>query len=210
MRYSRTALFAAIALASAALAGAASPKFISTWKTTDLGPDRSFAGRKVVALLVSPDDSLRQSIEEGLADDLTARGLVGVPAYRIAPKEELRDPDKARVWFERAGAQGVVAMRVLDSRIERTYTPSTWMSGPYSSFWGYYGYSWGAMYVPSRVDLDRIVTVETLIFSVPRNKLLWAGVTEHKNPKDARRLLTDLVKATAKRLRKEGFTRPAN
>ena len=49
------------------------------------------------------------------------------------------------------------------------------------------------------------MTIETLIFSVPQNKLLWAAVTESKNPKNARQLLADLVKTTAKELQKQGL-----
>ena len=64
------------------------------------------------------------------------------------------------------------------------------------------------MYIPPRVDEDALVTIETLIFSVPQNKLLWAAVSETKNPKSARQLLADLVKVTAKELQKQGLATP--
>lgn len=200
MRY--TAI--AVLLAGVTLA-AASTKFKSTWKAPGLEPV-SFAGKKVVALVISDDDSLRVSSEEGLASELTDRGLNGVPSYRIIPKEEVKDPDKARGWFERAQAEGVVAMRLVDARKVQTYTPATWTGPYYGSLWGYYGYGWGSgMYIPPRVDEDALVTIETLIFSVPQNKLLWAAVSETKNPKSARQLLADLVKTTAKELQKQGL-----
>jgi len=194
----------AVLLAGVTLA-AASTKFKSTWKAPGLEPV-SFAGKKVVALVISDDDSLRVSSEEGLASELTDRGLNGVPSYRIIPKEEVKDPDKARGWFERAQAEGVVAMRLVDARKVQTYTPATWTGRYYGSLWGYYGYGWGSgMYIPPRVDEDALVTIETLIFSVPQNKLLWAAVSETKNPKSARQLLADLVKTTAKELQKQGL-----
>jgi hypothetical protein len=194
----------AVLLAGVTLA-AASTKFKSTWKAPGLEPV-SFAGKKVVALVISDDDSLRVSSEEGLASELTDRGLNGVPSYRIIPKEEVKDPDKARGWFERAQAEGVVAMRLVDARKVQTYTPATWTGPYYGSLWGYYGYGWGSgMYIPPRVDEDALVTIETLIFSVPQNKLLWAAVSETKNPKSARQLLADLVKTTAKELQKQGL-----
>ena len=200
MRY--TAI--AVLLAGVTLA-AASTKFKSTWKAPGLEPV-SFAGKRVVALVISDDDSLRVSSEEGLASELTDRGLNGVPSYRIIPKEEVKDPDKARGWFERAQAEGVVAMRLVDARKVQTYTPATWTGPYYGSLWGYYGYGWGSgMYIPPRVDEDALVTIETLIFSVPQNKLLWAAVSETKNPKSARQLLADLVKTTAKELQKQGL-----
>jgi hypothetical protein len=187
---------------------AASTKFKSTWKAPGLEPV-SWAGKKVVALVISDDDSLRVSSEEGLSSELTDRGMVGVPSYRIIPKPEVKDPDKARGWFERAQAEGVVAMRLVDARKVQTYTPGTWTGPYYGSLWGYYGYGWGSgMYIPPRVDEDALVTIETLIFSVPQNKLLWAGVSESKNPKGARQLIADLVKVTAKELQKQGLAKP--
>ena len=186
---------------------AASTKFKSTWKAPGLEPV-SWAGKKVVALVISDDDSLRVSGEEGLSSELAARGLIGVPSYRIIPKPEVKDPEKARGWFERANAEGVVAMRLVDARKVQTYTPGTWTGPYYGSLWGYYGYGWGTgMYIPPRVDEDALVTIETLIFSVPKNTLLWAGVSESKNPKNARQLLADLVKTTVKELQKQGLAR---
>ena len=193
------------AVLAVAVVSAADTKFKSTWKAPGLEP-MSFAGKKVVALVISDDDSLRVSAEEGLSSELSGRGLIGVPSYRIIPKPEVKDPEKARGWFERAQAEGVVAMRLVDARKVQTYTPATWTGPYYGSLWGYYGYGWGTgMYIPARVDEDALITIETLIFSVPQNKLLWAAVSESKNPKNAKQLLADLVKTTVKELQKQGL-----
>jgi hypothetical protein len=56
------------------------------------------------------------------------------------------------------------------------------------------------------VRQDRVVSIETLIFSVPMNKLLWAGSSESTNPKDSRKLLADLVKEAAKEMKKQGLS----
>ena len=54
---------------------------------------------------------------------------------------------------------------------------------------------------------DTVVVIENLIFSVPQNKLLWAGVSETTNPKNAGALVKDLVKETIKEMRKEKLIR---
>ena len=64
------------------------------------------AGKKVVAVLISEDDSLRMSVEEAMSRELTARGPVGVAGYRTIPAELLKDPAKARAWFERSIQSG--------------------------------------------------------------------------------------------------------
>jgi hypothetical protein len=81
------------------------------------------------------------------------------------------------------------------------------MNPYYSTLWGYYGYGWGSLYIPGSVEQDTIVVVETTIYSVPRNKLLWAAVSETKNPKDLQRFVQDLVKESVKALHEQGLAR---
>jgi hypothetical protein len=198
------ATLAATVVAVAMLSAA--PKFTSAWKSPDAA-SVSFAGKKVAALVITPDDSLRVSGEESLVRELTARGLQSVATYRIAPKEELKSAERAKVWFEKANVEGVVAMRPVSKDKRTTYNPGTWVNPYYSTFWGYYGYGWGSMYIPGSYDQDTIVVVETTIYSIPRDQLIWAAVSETKNPKDLQRFVQDLVKESVKELHKQGLAR---
>lgn len=185
---------------------AADVKFLSTWKSPDAG-NVSFAGKKVAALVIANDDSLRVSGEEALARELAPRGLNMVATYRIVPKPELEDAQKARTWYEKAGVEGVIAVRPISQDKVRTYTPGTWTSPYYSSFWSYYSYGWGSYYIPGTDRVDTIVVVETLVFDVRSNTLLWAGVSETKNPRDLQQFVKDLANATAKEMQKQGLAR---
>ena len=71
----------------------------------------------------------------------------------------------------------------------------------YGSFWGYYGYGWNSVYDPGYVRDDRVISLETLIFSVPKNVLLWAGMSETENPKNAAAVVAEVVKEAAKEIR---------
>ena len=202
----RTLSALTIATTLAATTLLAAPKFTSVWKTP-IAREVSFAGKKVAALVITNDDSLRVAGEEALARELTARGLQGVATYRIAPKEELTAPEKARGWFERASVEGVVAMRPVSSEKRATYTPGTWANPYDSTLWGYYGYGWGSVYVPGTIERETVVTVETLIFSVPRDALLWAAVSETRDPKELGKFIQDLVKESVKELHKVGLAK---
>ena len=194
----------AFAVATSAFAG---PKFTSTWRAPEAA-GKSFAGQKVIALVIADDENLRISGEEALVRELAAVGVTqAVAAYRVIPKEELRKVESARGWVERAGAAGVVALRPVRAEKELVYTPSTWANPYYSSLWGFYGYGWGAMYDPGSVREDTILVIETLIFGVAENKLLWAGASETTNPKNLQKVVKDLVGATVKEMTKEGLIR---
>jgi hypothetical protein len=193
-----------VAVATALLSAA--PKFTSVWKSPEAA-SVSFAGKKVAALVIAQDDSLRVAGEESLVRELTARGLQSVATYRIAPKEELQSAERAKGWFEKANVDGVVAMRPVSKDKRTTYNPGMWANPYYSTLWGYYGYGWGSLYIPGSVEQDTVVIVETTIYSVPLNKLLWAAVSETKNPKDLQRFVEDLVKESVKELHKQGLAR---
>lgn len=197
----------AVAVSAIAVAGitlSAKTTFSSVWKSPDAAR-ASFDGQKVAAVVIDRDESLRVAGEEVLADELTKRGIQGVPSYRIVPKELLQKPDEARGWFERAGVRGVVAFRLISDQQKKTIQPATWSTGYYTSLWGYYGYGWSAVYDPGYTRTDRYVSLETLIFSVPRNALLWAGVSTTDNAKNARELVEDVVKEAAREMEKQGL-----
>jgi len=198
------------ALALAACLGtmlAAAPRFTSTWKAPEAA-GVSFAARKVAALVISQDENLRVSSEEALVRELVAIGIKdAVAAYRLVPREELKDAAKAKPWFERAGVEGVVTLRLVRAETEQVYTPSYWASPYYTSLWGYYGYGWGVAYEFGSSREDTVVVIENLVFSVSKDKLLWAGVSETTNPKNAGTLIKDLVKETIKEMRKEKLIR---
>jgi len=167
----------------------------------------SFAGKKIAALVISTDESLRVAGEESLSGELTKRGLQGVATYRIAPREELAIADHAKTWFERAGVEGVVALRPVSSEKRTAYTTETWANPYYGSLWGYYGYGWGNVYVVGSERQETVVVVETTIYSVPRNTLLWAGVSETKDPKRLSAFIEDLANEAVKELHKVGLAR---
>ena len=107
------ATLAATVVAVAVLSAA--PQFKSVWRSQD-AKQVSFAGKKVAALVITQDDSLRIAGEESLVRELTARGLQAVATYRMAPKEVLQNAESARGWFEKAGVEGVVALRPVEQR----------------------------------------------------------------------------------------------
>ncbi len=198
----------ALILALAAVAAVGAAEFKSIWKAPDAGTI-GFAGKKVAALVISKDEALRISAEEALARQLVSLGVRGIAAYRVIPREELQDRDRAKAWFHKTDVEGVVAMRPVSAETVKSFTPSMWTVGYYGSLWDYYGYTWGVAFSPGGgVREDTTLTVETLVFSVPREKLLWAALSETTNPKSIDAFMKDLVTKAAKEMKKAGLTAP--
>jgi hypothetical protein len=194
-------LFVVVFVAAATTLVVAAPKFLAVWKSPEVSR-LNFAGKKVAALVITDSQSLQMSGEEALTRELTARGVTGTPTYRFVPREELKSADKAKAWFERAKIDGVVAMRPVKREKEREYTPVVWSSGYYPEFWGYYGYGWSNVYVISSSRETETITVETLVYDLTRDQLVWAATSETRDPKNLQDFVKDLVNAAVKEMKK--------
>jgi hypothetical protein len=198
-----------LALAFAVLAGtivSAGPKFTSVWKSPD-AYQVNFAGKKLAALVISGDESLRISGEEALVRELTGRGFQAVASYRIVPAPVLKNTEEAKGWYEKSNVEGVIALRPVKKEARTAYNPGTWVSPYYGTMWGYYGYGWGSVYIPGSVDRNEVIIVESTIFSVPKNQLLWGAVSETKDPKTLQKFIGDLVKASVEQLQEQGLAK---
>lgn len=190
----------ALAVASVAIQGAV--RFTSTYAAPD-ARTVSFKGQKVAALVMSDSFNLRMSAEEALARELTAKGMMGIAAYKAIPKEELQDVDRAKAWFEKVSVAGVVVLRPVSREKVTRPTVEVWTSASYSSLWGYYPYGWAATSSGIGTTEDTFIVVEALIFQVSTGGLVWGGVSEATNPKNLQKLVGDIVKEAANKIRRE-------
>jgi hypothetical protein len=195
----------AIALGTAAVAAPAN-QFISTWKAPGAGPI-NFAGRKVAAVLITDDDSLRVPAEEALAREISARGPTGVPAYRVIPREEVKKKDAAKAWFERASVDGLVVLRLVKTDTEKVYSSFVWSSGYYNNAWDYWDAGWASVY-PIGKGRDQItITVETLLYDLKNGTPIWAAASRTVDPKDIPSYMKGLAADIVKQLEKDGLIR---
>jgi hypothetical protein len=196
----------AAAIASLASVAEAGTKFKSTWKPPDASPT-NFRGQKVAALVMLSDEKTRNGIEDELAYALRSRGVVGVAAHTLVPPEALKDKEQARARLAEADVAGAIVLRSVNKVTELSETAGSYWVTNYYSFTDFYGWGWGGIYDPGYVKMDNVFWVETLIFDVKGNKLLWAALSETKNPKRADEFMSSLVSAAAKQLQKEGLVR---
>ncbi len=207
MQKSRTAPRLALAAAALALAACATTSFQSTWRSPDARPLR-LTGRKVVAVFLSKDPAQRRRAEDAMAREISARGAQGVPSYTILSDEEVRDREASKAKVERLGFSGAVVMRVVGSQTQYTYEPAggVWVGPHYHHFWGgYWRWGWGAVWEPGYLSVDKIVKVETLVYSLEQDQLVWAGVSRTLNPAEIESFISELAAAVSKRMAKDGL-----
>jgi hypothetical protein len=195
----------ALALALLQLA-CSSTTFQSTWRSPQARP-LQLSGRKVVAVFMSKDPVRRRRAEDAMAREITARGAQGVPGYTVIADDEIKDEEAARRKLEPLGFSGVVVMRVVGRETQYTYEPGYWEGFPhYRRFWGgYWGWGWGQVYQPGYLTADQVVKVETLVYSLEQDQLVWAGVSKTFNPSDLDSFIAELAKAVTKEMKSSGL-----
>ena len=206
-RPARTTLTMVVIGLTAVATLSAAVKFTSTFKSLDAGAV-SFVGKKVAALVISNDlGGLRAPAEDALVRELNALGIQGVATYLIVPKEELARAETAKPWFDKYGVEGIVVIRPVSAEKRTAYTSGIWTSPNYASFWSYYGYGWGSVYVPGSVRQETVVVVETTIYSLSKNQLQWAAVTESTSSGNLQAFVKELTKETVKQMQKQGLAK---
>lgn len=214
MKGDKTSLVGATTLALLLAGCAATTTFTSIWKAPDARPLQFSAGDKVVAMVVAESTGLRRAGEANLATQLDKRGLKGVPAYSLISDTDIKDEAKAKAAIENSGAVGVIVLRPMGKEQKVSSTPATYYGASYygaphyGGFWGggYYGYGWGGgVYNPGTIRTDTYVSIETVIYDLRQNKLVWAGQTKTMNPSDVEGFVTELATAVSKELRESGM-----
>ncbi len=187
-----------------------STTFNATWKHPEAKALSFKSGDQILAVVVSTNETVRRAAEDALAHELTLRGLKGIPGYTVLPMELTKDAAAAEAAVTKAGVVGVVSMRALKVGKEVSSSGPTMYAGPtYGTYWGggYYGHSWGYAYDPGYIRTDTIVTVETLVYDLRQDKLVWGGQSETMNPDEIDAFIKELVDEVAAQLHEEGLVR---
>jgi hypothetical protein len=199
-----------VQLVFAVTAGCAGTGFVSSSKSPTAQP-LDLSDAKVAAVVIMEDQTQRRSAENVLAQEISAQGAVGVPMYSIHADSTPKDEPAVRAALERAQVKGLVVMRPVSIELDATVTPVKSSESTQREYWGsYYSSAWGTPYGTEQVtggDLipKRTVIVETLVYSMPQNQLVWSGQSKHVNPAELESSIRELAQATARELRKQGL-----
>ena len=194
-------------LASVMLSACATTSFVSTWKAPD-AKALQLSGAKVAAVVMISNEAARRAAEDALAREITAHGAQGVAMYTIQPEARPNNEQAVRAAVEGVGVAGAVVMRPVGKEKEVVATPVAYGGPMYGGYWGgYYGYGWGSPYAYGGTEIrtDTIVSIETLVYSLRQNKLVWAGQSRTTNPTGVDQLVKETSTAVALELQKQGL-----
>jgi len=195
----------ALALAAIALlAGCNQTKFVSTWTEQGRTGPVDMTGKKVVAFMLTHQKNLREATEDLLASVLSERGAQGIAGYTIVNEDAGLDSAQALGALRDQGIEGAVMLRPRGNFKESDVVPGqVWYTGGYySTFSGYWGYT---AYDPGEGATNKVYAIETLVYSVRDDKLIWSGISHTTQPADLEKFVRGLSDAAAKEMKKSGL-----
>jgi len=197
---SRVFLLSLISVSSLFLAGCDKTKLIHSWADPDAA---SYQFTKPIVVVVIDDKQLRETAEEAIVRNVEK--VQAYPSYIVLHEGELKDTEKAKVRLREDGYDGAIVLRLvgIENKSDYSAAPSP---NYYHSYYDYYNTAWlGAAYTKSYIREERIIRLETVIFSITDDKPLWIGVSESKNPETVSSLIDEVAKVIGKELRKKGI-----
>lgn len=206
---SRT-LLPALALLLVASCATTSTRFVDSWRAPDV-PPLAVAGRRVVALFMSPNATQRRLAEDAMVRELAAQGAIGVPAYdALGPA--VTDEEQVRARLAGLGYSGMVVMRVVGQETRYRHEPGVWWNYPhYRRLWrGYWGWGWRQVHEVDYLVAERLVSMETLVYSLDRGALVWAGVSRTFNPARIESFVAEVAREATNEMVAAGVLAPSN
>lgn len=178
------------------LASCSSTQLLSTWKRPDV---REINFQRVVVIAAAKDPAIRRAVEDQLVSRL--RGPA-VSSYTLSPDAPPVD-DELHALIQQGNFDGAIVMRLASIDRETEWVPGTW-SGPY---YGYgYGYGtmdyWG-MSDPGHYETSTVLRIETNVYELPSEQLIWAASSKTTNPKNLKQLVNETIEVISKQLKKE-------
>ena len=150
----------------------------ATTSTTSVWKDPAYQGKinKVFVIGVASKDTNRRVFEDEFVRQLKMHSTGAVASYSVFQKDAIIDKDSIAAKARELGADTVLVARPVGRKTEQAYVPGQAYAvpGPYHRWGSYYGYAATPGYV---VD-DEYVIVETNLYDLKTENLIWSSQSE--------------------------------
>jgi hypothetical protein len=172
--------------------------------------------KKVLVVALVKDEASRRTAENRIA----ASNEVFKTSYQYLDATSTLSKEQKLKILQDENFDGVISMRLVSTEKETNYVPGSYtgmyyggFDGMYTNVYGYGFGNWYGMYSPSFYDPGYYqettsYMVETNIFSLKENKLIWTGTTKSEYVTDLGQTVDAIMQAVVAEMRKDGSLPP--
>src|SRR5262245_7465650 len=181
-------------------------------RLTDVYRDPTYSGgpfHQVAVFVLGSDPAARRLVEDEVVRRLPMNTR-GMASYGIVPEAEQGDVNKARERLRAGGFDGVVIARLVgvEGRVPWSIGSLQQVPVSYRTLENYYVTSTQEAERESTLGPRSVVRVQTNVYAVPSETLVWSAASQTFNPAEVRDVAGDVAKKMVEDLQKAGILSP--
>ncbi len=182
-------------------------------RTTDLTDSRIWPENssgeisKILVVGVSDNHSVRNLYEREMQQRLQKHGVVVMRSLDKMPKDAVIEREAFETYFKSEGIDAVLVSQVVDVENVGVYSEGYEYAQPPVALNSYYDYYTNAYYnvsEPGHFDYAKILKVESNLFDVSSEQLVWQCHSKSFNKENAEKVVGDLTKLLTKAMVEDG------
>ena len=169
----------------------------NSWTDPSLTPATIKPFQKVLYIAHLNNDANRRIAEDRLVAQSNGRGVASYSFFTPGDTSEASMTEQ----LAKGGFDGIVEMMLTDVEKETSYTSSSY-GGWYGGYYGAYG---AGMHTTGSTYTTKTFYVQTKVFSLADNKLIYAGTTSSVDPSKVDKTVDQIVAAVRADLKAKGL-----
>lgn len=172
--------------------------------------------KKILVIGVIKKENRRRSFENEFVKLISNEVRTGIASHTVlGDLEKNANKESVLAAVEKSDADGVIIVTTRGVTKQNRVTPMTVdyipsaggaaSHGGYGGMYGYYGVSHAFVFNQGNTVSETILRVDTKLFDVASEKMIWSGKTESLNPKSATKLIAEFEQKVIRDMRKNGF-----
>lgn len=171
--------------------------------------------KSVFIAVLSSNMEAKTTLEDELAFQAKQFGIESYKSYnvfkRTFTKDEMPSRDELLKTIRSTNAQTIFTVTLQDKETSTRYVPGTNSYYPmgmgygyYGNFYGYYSSVYPIMYDPGYYKTDKVYYIESNLYDVSSEELIWSAQSATYNPSDLENFIKGYTKTLLEQLQKDG------
>jgi len=175
------------------------------------------SGKSVFIASLSRNIEVRNTIEDALASAAAERNIPALKSTSYFTPDFYQTTPSREVLLSRiskTGAGTIMTVALIDKESETRYVQGSVGYTPFASyrwyggFYSYYNYWRGTFYDPGYYVTDKTYFMETNIYDVATDELVWSAQSETVNPGSIQQFAKEYPKILIERMISDGLLTP--
>ncbi len=185
------------------LAGCGATKLVKRWD------DEAYTGgplKKILVLGVFDHEVTRAYFENEFVAGMKDKEAIA--SFTVMPNlQDMESQEAVVAMVKEVHADAILVVRVVGKSEKDYYVPGRvqWIPNVYASSYNYYSRSYRARYLPAFNQYEEAFTIETRVYALSTEKMVWAGRSIILNPSSAEAGIRSLARNVTRDMRRSGI-----